>query len=1095
MKPFKELPKGYPFPDLEQEIIKFWKERGIFKKTLSKESPQGEWVFYEGPPTANNKPHVGHVLTRVVKDLFPRFKTMRGFRVERQAGWDTHGLPVEIEIEKKLGISTKKEIEEFGIEKFNRLCLESVHIYEREWRVMSERVGFWIDMENAYFTYHSRYIESIWWALKELFKRGLLFKDYKIQPYCARCGTTLSSHEVAQNYKETEDPSLWLLFPLLAGQKIETTTGETFPVENNVYLLAWTTTPWTLLAHVGLAVSPEFTYKAVKMDDDKIVIFADKLLNEVPALEYKEGKAVKIDLRDKTPLFFTKGEKLVGLRYKRPFNTVHAPVNESYFNPPPSDDSGWCVFPAEYVSLENGSGIVHTAPPFGDDDFRSGKQFGLPFILTIDEEGRVKNLSGIERFSGLWFKDADKPIVKELRERKLVLFFGSYLHSYPFCWRCEQPLIYLASENWFIKTSSKKEDLIEKNKQINWIPQHIKEGRFGRWLENIVDWAISRKRYWGTPIPVWSCQKCGTVEVIGSFKELFEKSGQPIPSDPYDNNQFDPHRPMVDRFKWRCSCGGTFERIPEVLDAWFDSGAMPFAHLHYPFENRDKFTKRFPADFISEAVDQTRGWFYTLHALAVTLFNSPAYKNCVVLGHVNDEKGRKMSKRLGNVVDPMEVIKETGADALRWYFYLNNPTLPSRFSARLVKDAAQSYLIPLWNSISFFTIYANIDGWEPGGKETIPLEERNTLDKWIVYKLKTLRDRVTDHLESFNLSSAAKEINDFLDDLTNWYIRRSRERFWASVEEGGKEKESAYQTLYYVLSTLAKIIAPFTPFIAEYIYQHLQVDKVEKVESVHLADWPTVRVEMEQSLVEGMDLIKKVCKYARAARQQAKIKIRQPIEKITVITSDSSLDKFITEYSHLIKEEVNVLKVEIAHNKEKFVNIKVKPNFRSLGPKLGKKLRVLQNFLTSIKGEDLIDALEKEGELKVDIEGEEIKFSEKDLEIAIEPKSKTVSLEGDSRVIVLIDTRITPELLEMGVAREIIHFIQQERKRKNLEYTQRIKIKWYTPDGTKIADVIKKFSDWIKKETLAIDIVHSKSAKELKFGTPLGEINISIEQI
>ena len=788
-------------------MLQLWRERGIFQKSMQKPAPSGDFVFYEGPPTANNVPHVGHVVTRVVKDLFPRFRTMRGFHVARKGGWDTHGLPVEIEVEKRLGFTGKQQIEEYGIAEFNRACLESVHTYERQWRAMTERIGYWTDLDHPYYTYTNDYIESVWWALAELWKRGLLGEGYKIQPYCARCGTTLSSHEVAQNYKDVDDPSVWVLFPVRPGQELVPVGGGSWTTTEGMKLVAWTTTPWTITAHVGLAVHPDKVYRLVQHPDpsreNEQFLFGDELAKPVPMMAEIAGERRLVDLADQPALARFRGKDLEGLLYDRPFRVPPPPG--------PSDERGWQVVLGDYVTSSEGTGVVHTAPPFGEDDYRTGLAYDLPLILTIDAEGRIRDLPGLEPFAGLWFKDADSKILRDLRHRGLLLHSERYRHSYPFCWRCDRPLLYYATESWFVKTTIFKQELIDQNRTIDWHPEHVGEGRFGNWLENLVDWALSRRRYWGTPLPAWKCDACNHIAVIGSFAELFEASGQQPPADLYDPEQFNPHRPYVDEISWACSrCeNGIMRRVSDVIDAWFDSGSMPFAQHHYMGKPLPEFDPEkgvgFPAELIAEAVDQTRGWFYTLHALGVLLFGSVAYKTCIVLGHVNDEQGRKMSKRLGNVVEPMAVIEEAGADALRWYFCVNNPEVNSRFSARLVREAAQAFLLPLWNALSFFTIYANLDGWRPSERKLV-FAERPPLDRWLLLRLDRLTADVTRGLDEYDITAGAKKIEEFLDDLTNWYIRRSRDRFWAGNESGGgSHKESAYQALYETLTTVAHL--------------------------------------------------------------------------------------------------------------------------------------------------------------------------------------------------------------------------------------------------------------------------------------------------
>ncbi|MDP9121355.1 MAG: isoleucine--tRNA ligase, partial [Acidobacteriota bacterium] len=747
---FPAVPAGYPFPALELEVLDFWRERGIFEQSLRRPAPQGEYVFFEGPPTANNVPHVGHVVTRVIKDLFPRYRTMRGYHVARKAGWDTHGLAVEIEVEKRLGFSGKRQIEEYGVAAFNRACLASVHTYEQQWRAMTERIGYWIDLDHAYHTYSNRYIESVWWALAELWKKGLLVESYKIQPYCARCGTTLSSHEVAQNYKEAEDPSIWALFPTLPGQQVRTSLGGAWQVGEDLALVAWTTTPWTTLANVGLAVHPDMVYRIVARPDrpGQSLLFGDDLATPVPLVVEAEGKRRQIDLRSLPALAHVQGRALEGLLYQRPFRLFAA------------EEPGRVVL-GDYVTAGEGTGLVHTAPPFGEDDYQTGVRYGLPLLLTVDTEGRI--VAGAGDLSGLWFKDADPGITQDLKRRGLLLHAERHRHSYPFCWRCDRPLLYYATKSWFVRTTAARQELVLRNREIHWHPEHVGEGRFGRWLEGVVDWALSRNRYWGTPLPIWECDSSHRT-VIGSYDELFARAGRPLPEDVYDPGQFDPHRPAIDeQLELSCAeCGQPMRRVPYVIDAWFDSGSMPFAQHHYPFENRELIDGRrqFPADFIAEAVDQTRGWFYTLHALGVLLFDSVAFRHALVLGHINDEQGRKMSKRLGNVVDPMGVLAESGADALRWYFCVNNPEVPSRFSSRLVREAAQRFLLPLWNVLSFFTIYANLDGWHPGGRPTPPTAERPALDRWILLRLDRLSAGITGHLDGYRVAEAARAVEE-----------------------------------------------------------------------------------------------------------------------------------------------------------------------------------------------------------------------------------------------------------------------------------------------------------------------------------------------
>jgi isoleucyl-tRNA synthetase len=1080
-KRFADLPSGYPFPSLELEILDEWRQHRVFEKSLEQTRSGKDFVFFEGPPTANNKPHVGHVVTRVIKDLFPRFRTMQGYHVARKAGWDTHGLAVEIEVEKQLGFSGKQDIENFGVAKFNQACLQSVHSYERQWREMTERIGFWIDLDGAYFTYSNRYVESVWWALRQLWDHGLLVEDYKIQPYCARCGTTLSSHEVAQNYKDTDDPSVWILFPARPGQCLTTVDGSDWVVPEELSLVAWTTTPWTLLGHSGLAVNPQMAYRVVEHPQEagKLLLFAEALETPVYLETNTEGKRSRQDLRDLETVAYFRGADLQGLRYDRPFPTQPADrlPDDSAFDPVPSDEDGWCVFAADYVTASEGTGLVHTAPAFGEDDYQSGIAVGLPFFLTVSTEGKIVERQGIESFAGMWIKDADKVVIHELKDRGRLLHHDRYRHNYPFCWRCDQPLLYYASKSWFVRTKKRKGDLVRLNREIDWHPEHIKEGRFGKWLENVVDWALSRKRYWGTPLPVWCCDICSHMQVLGSFAELFTAAGRPLPKDLYDRSQFDPHRPFVDRdaeepYTWSCEkCGkGTMGRIEEVIDAWFDAGSMPFAQHHYPFENRELVDERrqFPADFIAEAVDQTRGWFYTLHVLASLLFDTVAYKTCIVLGHINDEQGRKMSKRLGNVTDPMMVIPETGADALRWYFCVNNPEINSRFSARLVREAAQNYLLPLWNALSFFTIYANLDGWTPG-RDAIPFTQRPALDRWILLRLDGIVTATTRSLEDYRVADAARGIEEFIDDLTNWYIRRSRERFWAPSSEEESGKESAYQTLYEVMTTLARLVAPFTPFLAEVFHKHLLRDQNQEVAlSVHLESWPRSDDERrDEQLEAGMAAVQRIVRLGHAARNSHSLKIRQPLSSVTLVTTDEKMPQLVEPHLEVLREELNTRRVLWAQDRAAYVHHEIRPVFPRCGPRFGRRMPALKRALENADGDSLAAELETTGELSIDLDGETVRLATEDVEMRLIEHEGTAS-QGDRGLLVVLDTQLTPDLIAEGWVREVIHRIQTARKEADLDYADRIRVRYRAAD--ELTEAIQRFSEWIARETLAVEI-------------------------
>jgi isoleucyl-tRNA synthetase len=1094
---FPPVASGYPFPELEREVLAEWRERRIFERTLEATADGEPFVFFEGPPTANNTPHVGHVLTRVVKDLYPRYKTMRGCHVARKAGWDTHGLAVEIEVEKRLGLAGKRDIEQLvpgdraaSIAQFNRACLDSVMTYERQWRAMTERFGYWIDLDDAYFTYSNEYVESVWSAVRRLHDLGLLYEGHKSQPYCARCGTTLSSHEVAQNYKDADDPSIWALFPVRAGQRLRTVDGGELATPAGFHLLAWTTTPWTMPGHAGMAVHPDLVYRAVEHPERPgvLVLFADTIAAPIPLETEAGGGRQRIDLRDLPAAFRVRGGDLAGLRYERPYRTAPAdtPETAESFDPAPSDEAGWPVVLADYVTATDGTGLVHTAPAFGADDHQTGLKFGLPLFRTIEPNGKVSARAGLERLAGLWFKDADKEVVRDLRERGLLLHTESYRHSYPFCWRCDTPLLQYATESWFVRTTALREKLVAKNREIDWRPAAIGSGRFGNWLEGVVDWALSRRRYWGTPLPIWKCDGCPQTFVAGSYEELFAVSGRPRPADLYDRAAFDPHRPGIDEITWDCyACrGGVFRRVEDVLDAWFDSGAMPFAQ-HHKLVHEDAPSALWlgkeafrPADFISEAIDQTRGWFYTLHVLAVALFDSVAFESCIVLGHVNDEQGRKMSKRLGNVVDPMSVVEETGADALRWYFYLNDPEQNSRFSARLVREAAQGFLLPLWNALSFFTIYANLDGWVPGASEKIRLGERLDLDRWILLRLDDTIAQVTLCLDSYAIAPAARRLQTFLDDLTNWYIRRSRERFWSAENAG--DKEAAYQTLYEVLTILARLVAPFTPFVAERLHEHLgrAVDG-DVLESVHLENWPEPIGVLDQlsedhrsealRLVQAMSLGQRIVGLARAARSTHNLKTRQPLPSMVLVFSPEvfgvEIKGHVERVRELILDEVNVKELRWAERRGDFVRHEVRPNFRVLGKRLGARMKALQAALAAADGDALAEALERDGKVTVEVAGESIELAPNEVEVRLIEK-EGMATAGGRELLVVLDTQLTPELVAEGRAREVVNRIQSARKDAGLDYADRIRVRYRA--HPELEQVLVAHRDWIAGETLTV---------------------------
>ncbi len=1015
------------FVEREKKVEEFWKEHDTFRKSMERRKNGPTYTFYDGPPTANGKPHIGHVLTRVIKDMIPRYRTMKGYMVPRKAGWDTHGLPVELEVEKLLGLDGKEQIEEYGLAPFIDKCKESVWKYKGMWEDFSGTVGFWADMDDPYVTYHDDFIESEWWALKTIWDRGLLYKGFKIVPYCPRCGTPLSSHEVAQGYRDVKERSAIVRF------KVK---------DEDAYILAWTTTPWTLPSNVALCVNPVESYAKVKAADGKVYYMAEALLDTVLGrLGSEEVKAYEVLER------YT-GQELEYKEYE-PLFACSAAVAEK------QRKKGYYVTCDSYVTLTDGTGVVHIAPAFGEDDANVGRKYDLPFVQLVDGKG---NMTEDTPFAGLFVKKADPEILKDLDARELLYDAPKFEHSYPHCWRCDTPLIYYARESWFIKMTAVREDLIRNNNTINWIPESIGKGRFGDWLENIQDWGISRNRYWGTPLNIWECESCGHMESIGSREELKERSGKE------EALTVELHRPYVDEITCTCpKCQGTMKRVPEVIDCWFDSGAMPFAQHHYPFENKQMFEEQFPAQFISEAVDQTRGWFYSLLAESTLLFNKAPYENVIVLGHVQDENGQKMSKSKGNAVDPFDALATYGADAIRWYFYINSaPWLPNRFHGKAVQEGQRKFMGTLWNTYAFFVLYANIDEFD-ATKYTLDYASLSIMDRWLLSKLNTVVGEVDKNLENYRIPEAARALQEFVDEMSNWYVRRSRERFWAKGME--QDKINAYMTLYTALVTIAKAAAPMIPFMTEDIYRNLvcSIDK-EAPESVHLCDFPEVHQEMmEEELEAAMEEILELVVMGRAARNTANIKNRQPIQTMYVRSNIELSDRYTT----IIKEELNVKEIVFKKDLSDFTNYTFKPQLKTVGPKYGKLLNGIKTHLSALDGRKAMEELTKEGSLSFDIDGQNVVLLREDLLIDTAEMEGYVTEEDSHRTVVL-DTNLSEGLIEEGFVREIISKIQTMRKEAGFEVMDRIYV--YSSGNDRIADYMKRYHEEIQRDVMATDI-------------------------
>ena len=1031
---YKKVPADLKFVEREKDTLKFWEENKVFEKSIEDRKDGDSFTFYDGPPTANGKPHIGHVLTRVIKDMIPRYQTMKGHKVLRKAGWDTHGLPVELEIEKKLGLDGKEQIEKYGLEPFIKECKESVWKYKGMWEDFSDKVGFWADMDDPYVTYHDSYIESEWWALKQIYEKGLLYKGFKIVPYCPRCGTPLSSHEVAQGYKDVKEKSAIAKFAVKG--------------EDNTYFLAWTTTPWTLPSNVALCVNKDFDYVKIEMKEDGTkYILAEGLLESVINGEYEiieRYKGADLEYKEYEPLF-------------------------NFANP---DKKAYYVTCAEYVTLTDGTGIVHIAPAFGEDDAQVGRKYDLPFVQLVDAKGEMTKETP---WAGMFCKDADKEVFKALEEKGLLYAALPFEHSYPHCWRCHTPLIYYARESWFIKMTAVKDRMIANNDTINWIPESIGKGRFGDWLNNLQDWGISRNRYWGTPLNIWECE-CGHIHSIGSIEELKSMS---------DNcpDEIELHRPYIDAVTIKCpKCGKEMHRVSEVIDCWFDSGAMPFAQWHYPFENKEKFEENFPADFISEGVDQTRGWFYSLLAISTLIFDKAPYKNVIVLGLVLDKDGQKMSKSKGNAVDPFEALDKYGADAIRWYFYSNSaPWLPNRFYDEAVVDGQRKFMGTLWNTYAFFVLYANIDNFD-ATKYELEYDKLPVMDKWLLSKLNTMVKKVDENLGSYHITEATKVLEDFVDEMSNWYVRRSRERFW--VKDMPQDKINAYMTLYTALVTVAKTAAPFIPFMTEDIYRNLvcSIDETAPV-SVHLCDYPTVNeAHIDEDLEEKMEEVLDIVILGRACRNGANIKNRQPIGKMYVKSDEiKDMPEF---YAAIIREELNVKEILFTDDVRHFTTYSFKPQLKTLGRRFGKDINTVREILANVDGNKAMDEINEKGTLTINVNGNDEELTKEDLLIDSAQMPGYESVE-DKGITVVLDTNLTEELIEEGFVREVISKLQNMRKDSGFEVMDHIDV--YVSGNDRVADIVKRNEEEIKHDVLGENIFYGEDCENGKAWNLNGE--------
>ncbi len=1046
---FKKLPSNVHYPDLEAKILAFWKENKIFERSVQERPKDNPFIFYEGPPTANGAPGVHHVISRAIKDLICRYKTMQGFRVERKAGWDTHGLPVEIEVEKALNLDSKEKIIDYGVDKFNKQCRESVWKYKQEWDNLTERIGYWIDLDDPYITYTNNYIESVWWILDNLFKRDLIYKGHKILPYCPRCGTPLSSHEVSLSYRDVTDPSIY------AKAKIKG--------EDDTYFLLWTTTPWTLLSNVALAVNPYCTYVYSKIGDDILILVEDRK-NILP-----DGHEI---------IKTSKGSDLLDMEYEQIFPFMKA------------DKKAFYVISGEFVTTKEGTGIVHIAPAFGEDDYQVGLKYDLPIFQPVDDKGNFTE--EITPYKGLFVKNADPKIIADLQESGALLKSVDYKHSYPHCWRCDTPLLYYARQSWFIKTTKFRDQLLENNEKVWWVPKEVGEKRFHRWLENNIDWSLSRDRFWGTPLNIWICSDCGSMNSVDSVETLKSRSHNPL------EEPLDLHKPYIDDVTMDCEkCGGTMRRTPEVIDAWFDSGSMPFAQWHYPFENKEKFDLHYPSDFVSEAIDQTRGWFYSLLAISVLLNNKPAYKSCLTMDMILDTDGVKMSKSKGNVVQPNDVLESEGADALRWYFISSSPPwIPTRFDREGIQEVIKKFFGTLVNTYSFFVTYANIDEFVYPDDSVIPMQNRSEIDRWLLSSLARLVETSNRLMDNYEITKSARAISEFvIDDLSNWYVRLNRRRFWKS--DKGPDKNAAYQTLYETLITISSLMAPIAPFLSEEIYRNLKASDESPDVSVHLEPYPSVDesifIGRDDDLADRMDQIRRVCILARSVRSKSGIKIRQPLSELIVIPNDKQQQKHIKQGENLILSELNIKSLSFSSDDSGLMKKVARPNFKALGPKLGKDIQAAKTVLAELP-QDEIERYEGDNDITIKINSAEYTIGNNDLEIVTEQMPEMAVVEGNGLTIG-INTNLTPELLREGFAREFVNRVQNMRKEANFEVVDRIRL--FLDAENSIREIVMKEESYISEETLTTEIITSFQPGEFErtFTFKTGTARVGIERI